>query len=161
VAGGSLWERWARRVRRAVRPFLSRSEKERISRAIAEAEERTTGEIRVHVAADCAGRDPLEAAKALFRELGMHRTEDRNGVLILVSHLDHRFAIWGDEGLHSRAGQGLWDGAARSLREAFARRRYAEGIEACVREVGEELARAFPKAPGPGMNRIPDDVTES
>jgi uncharacterized membrane protein len=92
----------------------------------------------------------------------MQKTAGRNGVLILVSHLDHRFAIWGDEGIHAKAGQPLWEQARKVLLEDFAQRRYAEGIEACVREVGRELASHFPKnEPGPGKNQISNEVTES
>jgi uncharacterized membrane protein len=80
--------------------------------------------------------------------------------LILVTHLDHKFAIWGDEGIHAKAGQPLWDRAAKALTEHFKARRYPEGIEACVREVGKELARHFPKKDGgPAKNQLTNDVT--
>jgi uncharacterized membrane protein len=136
---------WSRLARRLFRPFLTREEKRRIAAAIAEAEKRTDGSIHVHVIARMGKHEPLELAKETFRALGLHRTSGRHGVLILISHLDHRFAIWGDEGIHSKSGQHLWDRAAQALRARFAERRYAEGVEACVREIGQELSRHFPK----------------
>ena len=132
-------------MRRLFSPFLTRGEKKRIAAAIAEAERRTAGSIQVHVIGRMGKRDPLELAEKTFHALGLHKTPGRNGVLILISHLDHRFAIWGDEGIHSKSGQHLWDRAAQTLRAHFAERRYAEGIEACVRDIGQELARHFPK----------------
>ena len=142
MAAGNHPPAWSRLARRLFRPFLTREEKRRIASAIAEAENRTSGSIHVHVIARMGRREPLELAKEAFQ--GLPRTGG-HGVLILISHLDHRFAIWGDEGVHSKSGQHLWDRAAQALRAPFAERRYAEGIEACVREVGLELARHFPK----------------
>ena len=56
----------------------------------------------------------------------------------------------------------MWEGARRTLLSHFGDRRYAEGILACVREVGRELARCFPKkGPGQGPNELPDEVTQS
>ena len=153
---------WSRLWRRLFRPFLNEAEKERIATAVGEAEKTTTGEIHVHLVARTGTHDALHVAKGIFHKLGLEKTDHRNGVLILVSHLDHRFAIYGDKGIHDQAGQHLWDRAAKTLREHFAERRYAAGIETCVREVGLELNRHFPKTDGgPGKNQLPNEVTES
>jgi uncharacterized membrane protein len=147
-------------LRRILRPFLTAEEKKRVAAAIAQAETKTSGEIHVHIVSRLGKTDALEAAKILFFKLGLDKTKARNGVLILVSHLDHRFAVWGDEGVHARAGQALWDKAKHALLKHFAERRYPEGIEACVREVGLELAALFPKD-GPDEDELPNEVTES
>ena len=141
-----------------LRPFLPRADKGRITAAVAEAERHTSGEIHVHVAAHVGGKDILAAARKRFALLRLHRTRHRNGVLILVAYRDRRFAILGDEGLHAKAGQDLWERGRAVLESAFAAGRYAEGIEACVREVGAELARHFP-ADGPGRNQLPNEVS--
>ncbi len=152
---------WSRFLRRIARPFLNKEEKDRIAAAIADMESRTTGEIHVHVVRRVGRRPPLEIVREKFAALGLEKTDGRNGVLIMVSHLDHKFAIWGDVGIHEKAGQPLWDAAAKTLVKHFTERRYAEGIVACVRAVGEELARHFPKTDdGPGLNQLPNDVTE-
>lgn len=153
---------WTRLLRRVFRPFLTGSEKKRISEAISKAEKTTTGQIHVHVLARSGQENMIALARGIFHKLGLEKTGHRNGVLILVSHLDHRFAIYGDEGIHGKAGQHLWDRAAKTLKEHFAARRYPEGIEACVTEVGAELAKHFPKkGGGPKTNQISDEVTES
>jgi uncharacterized membrane protein len=144
------------------RPFLTGSEKKRISEAIAKAEATTTGKIHVHILARSGHEDVVALARGIFHKLGLQKTAHRNGVLILVSHLDHRFAIYGDEGIHDKASQHLWDRAAKTLKEHFAARRYPEGIEACVAEVAAELAKHFPKGGGgPEKNQLPNEVTES
>ena len=137
---------WSRGLRRFFRPFLSRTDKARILAAIDQQEARTTGRISVHVIARAGRHDILALARHLFVTLGLDRTAGRNGVLILVSHLDHQFAIWGDQGLQARIDDNGWRRAGQVLSAHFAERRYANGIEACVREVGETLAREFPGA---------------
>ena len=144
------------------RPFLTKEEKSHIAKIIAQAEAQTTGEIHVHIMGRARGRDMLSLAPQKFKELGLDKTLRRNGVLILISDLDHRFVIWGDEGIHAKAGQPLWENAKKTLISYFSDRRYTQGIEACVREVGRELAAHFPKTdPGPGANELPDEITES
>ena len=134
------------------RPFLSAADKARIVAAVDESERRTSGEIHVHVVARTGARDILACARSKFHRLGLGRNA-RNSVLILVAHLDREFAIWGGEGLHAKSGEQLWQHASQALAAQFAAGRYVDGIEACVREVGAELARHFPR---------PDDaVTES
>lgn len=153
---------WSRFWRRLLRPFLTAAEKHRIAAAIADAEKTTTGEIHVHVLGRSDAADMLALARQTFFRLGLDKTKHRNGVLILICHLDHRFAIFGDAGIHDQAGQRLWDEAAAALRERFNARRYADGIAACVAEVGRELAGHFPKdGEGPDDNELSNEVTES
>ena len=147
--------------RRIWRPFLSRADKARIVAAIAEQEARTTGEIHVHVLARTGERDILTFAQRKFTELGVDKTAERNGVLILISRWERRYAIWGDEGLHQKVGDVLWARARDVMDSHFAKRQFAEGIEACVREIGAELARHFPRVKGPGSNRVANEVSES
>ncbi len=162
MAVGNHPPAWTRLLRRVFRPFLTGSEKKRISEAIAKAEAKTTGEIHVHILARSRHEDMIGLARGVFHQLGLQKTDHRNGVLILISHLDHRFAIYGDEGIHGKAGQHLWDRAARTLTEHFTARRYPEGIETCVAEVGAELSKHFPKKDdGPGKDQLANEVTES
>lgn len=145
-----------RRVKRLFRPFLTKAERERLAAAIAEAETRTSGEIHIHVLAHSKGRDMLEAARRVFQDIGLAKTRERNGVIILVSHLDHRWAIWGDEGINDDA---LWKEAGRILETHFRDNRYAEGLEACVKEVGRALAARFPHKDGDNPNELPNNPT--
>jgi len=129
-----------------LRPFLSKADKERILGAVAEAARATSGEIHVDVVAHAPGKDILDAARRRFALLRLHKTKERNAVLILVAYRDRKFAIVGDEDVHDKAGQGLWERARAALQQAFAAGRYADGIVACVREIGAELARFYPAA---------------
>jgi len=62
-------------------------------------ESRTTGENPRPCDRQHKREDPLHLARRFFAKLEMHKTDGRNGVLILISHMDHRYAIWGDESI--------------------------------------------------------------
>lgn len=141
-----------------LKPILSRAERERVSAAVAAAEAGTSGEIHVHLAKTEPGVDLLETAKRKFTELGLDRTKRRNGVIILVAIHDRKAAIWGDEGIDRKAGRTLWDKALAAMIAEFSRERYAEGIEAGVREAGRALAEHFPPEGG-DVNELPDEVS--
>jgi len=137
---------WTRPLRRLFRPFLTSGEKARLAAEIAAQERLTTGAITVLVLARAGRHDIVHLAEHLFVARGLDRTPNRNGVLIVVTHLDHRFAIWGDAGIAAATDATRWNAATRALLAAFAERRYADGIVACVGEIGAVLARAFPAA---------------
>ena len=61
--------------------LLNDSEQDLIKSAIQEAEKATSGEVKVHVEAHCK-EDAMDRAAYVFEQLEMHRTAQRNGVLI-------------------------------------------------------------------------------
>ncbi len=130
-----------------------------IAEAIRQAEQGTTGEIRVHLAKR-PGPDVMASARKTFVKLKMHRTRLRNGVLLYVAPKERVFAIVGDEGIHAKAGADHWAAARDAMLEEFKHGRLKEGILAGVRLTGEKLRQFFP-ADGPNGNELPDTVTES
>lgn len=123
--------------------FLTEGERKQVSAAIAEAELRTSGEVRVHLD-DRTVDDVLEHAAFIFEELGMHRTKDRNGVLIYVSVADRKTAIIGDKGINERVPPRFWNDALGVLQLHFAAGRQSDGIREVVALVGEKLRALFP-----------------
>ena len=63
--------------------FIGKLDEPRIVAAIAEAEKKTSGEIRVYISHK-QRHDALSFAKKRFQELGMFRTRQRNAVLIYI-----------------------------------------------------------------------------
>ena len=59
---------------------LTEQQEKRLVSAIEKAEQKTSGELRVHIEAN-ANQDPMKRATAVFSMLGMDQTELRNGVL--------------------------------------------------------------------------------
>lgn len=114
-----------------------------IEQAVALAEKQTSGEIRVHLEEKCR-EDVLDHAAYIFRELEMHRTELRNGILIYIALEDRKYAIIGDSGIHAHVGQVFWTKVSDALKTHFARGEYLQGITACIAECGEQLRAHFP-----------------
>lgn len=136
--------------------FVQSLEQAGVTTAIQKAEEQTSGEIRVYVAQD-AEPDPLKAARLAFTRLGMDRTQDRNGVLILVAPLSQTFAIVGDQGVDKHCGPEFWSDIASEMGREFAAGRPAAGIQAAIESVGDVLSEHFPRRPD-DANELPDSI---
>jgi uncharacterized membrane protein len=141
--------------------FVDALDDKRIVAAIARAEARCRGEIRVHVA-DGPVEDAQREGAAAFERLGMTATAERNGVLLFVSPASQRFAVLGDRAIHEQCGQGFWSQVAEAMAAEFRSGRFTEGIVAGVEAVGEALARHFPRRAGEvDHNELPDAVSRS
>src|SRR5437867_9535437 len=101
------------------REFLSKLEHDRIVRAIREAESKTSGEIRVFVQRGKLSADPLIAAQKKFHQLGMHKTQERNAVLIFVAPRAHKFAVVGDKAIHEKCGDEFWEQIIDGMRTTY------------------------------------------
>jgi uncharacterized membrane protein len=131
---------------------------EKIKAAVACAEALTSGEIRV-VLYPHSVDDPVATAKMEFDRLAMHRTRDRNAVLILVAPSAKVFAIYGDQGVHARCGADFWQEVADVMAQYFRRGQFTEGVVAAVAQAGIVLAHHFPPRPD-DKNELPDDVVD-
>src|ERR1700693_6289977 len=141
-----------------MRHFFSKLDSDRIVGAIADAEKRSSGEIRVHV----TRRKPSnleERARRRFELLGMTRAAERNGVLIYIAPKLRRFQILGDSGIHEKCGDDFWKETAAAMEERFRRGDFTEGLVHGIGKVGEVLAAHFPRGSG-DVNELPDEVTE-
>jgi uncharacterized membrane protein len=139
--------------------FLGAIDDARIVAAIRQAEARSRGEIRVHVAEGPVA-DARRAAEADFARLGMAATAERNGVLILVAPESQSFAVVGDRGIDERCPAGFWEALAESMAREFRGGRFTDGIVSAVTRVGDELQRHFPREPGQeDRNELPDAVS--
>ena len=123
--------------------FLSEADRTRVLDAIGAAEKRTSGEIRVHIE-DHIEDDVLDHAAFIFEELDMHRTRDRNGVLIYLSVADRKVAVIGDAGINERVPENFWNDVITVLKQHLAAGRRVEGISEAVHMVGEKLRAFFP-----------------
>jgi uncharacterized membrane protein len=136
--------------------FLWRLNQKRILQAIREAEQRSSGEIRVFVShKKCS--DPMVEAQAQFVKLNMHATQQRNSVLILVAPRTRTFAIYADSGIYAVCEPQVWEAAASKLSQALAADLLTQGIIEAVQSIAEVLAQRFPRQPG-DSNELPDEV---
>ena len=123
--------------------FLTDVERHRVQGAVGDAEKRTSGEIRVHLE-DHIEDDALDRAAFIFEELGMHRTRDRNGVLIYLSVADRKVAVIGDAAINAVVPEGFWTDVVGVLKLHLAAGRHADGLCEAVHVVGEKLVSYFP-----------------
>jgi uncharacterized membrane protein len=139
------------------RKLLAAVDAERVREAIAEAERRTSGEIRVSVASFFWG-DVRRVAERAFDRLGLTRTKERNAVFFFVVPARRRFVILGDEGIHSKVGPEFWDRVVAAVSERFRVKDFTGGLVQGIETVGRELAAHFPYDAATDRNELPDDV---
>jgi uncharacterized membrane protein len=135
-----------RRHPRWVHSVFADADLDAIAAAVAAAERDTSAEIRVHLERR-VGRtgDALARAREVFAALGMHRTAERNGVLVYLALEDRTLALVGDDGVHALVGDEYWanlrDRMVARLRERASR----DAVIDVVGALGEALARHFPR----------------
>ena len=136
--------------------MLNEEELTKVSTSIRNAEQHTSGEIRVCVARRCKG-DPLEAAFRVFSQLKMENTAQRNGVLLYVSPADHKAAIWSDSGIHDATPKDFWDDVLNEMLTFFREGRITDGICKGVGRVGELIKAQYPITEN-DVNELSDEV---
>src|SRR5215471_2997883 len=141
------------------REFLSKLEHDRIIHAIREAESKTSGEIRVLIQRGNLKSDPLVAAQKKFSRLWMHKTRERNAVLIFVAPRVHKLAVVGDNAIHEKCGDEFWQRTVERMRTHFQNEKFSDALIEAVNEVGSVLARHFPGRTT-NTNELPDEIAE-
>jgi uncharacterized membrane protein len=145
--------------RMRTKEFLSKLEHDRIVQAIREAEAKTSGEIRVYIQRGKLRENALVAAQKKFHRLGMHRTADRNAVLVFVAPRAHKFAVVGDKAIHDKCGDELWQRLVERMQTHFRNEKFSDALIDAVNETGKALAAHFPKRST--STELPDEVIES
>jgi len=138
------------------REFLSQLQHDAIVKAIGQAEQKTSGEIRIFISRK-EPEDPVAAAQKVFLHLGMDKTKEKNGVLIFVAPKVRKFAIIGDAAVHARCGDEFWKEVAGEISIHFRKEDFSEGILHGITRAGQLLAEHFPRHPG-DKNQLPDDI---
>ena len=139
--------------------FLSKLEHDRIVQAIRDAESKTSGEIRVFIQRGKLNVDPLNAAQKKFHRLGMHKTPERNAVLIFVAPRAHKFAVVGDKAIHEKCGEPFWQKLVDGMREHFRNEKFSHALVEAIEEAGKALGSHFPKR-STSSNQLADNVIE-
>ncbi len=141
----------------SVYKFFSEEEKLQITDAIKSAELNTSGEIRVHVESKCKD-DVLDSAAYWFEKLEMHKTEQRNGVLVYLAIDDRKFAILGDAGINAKVPENFWDEIKEFMRAKFKKGQFADGLSEAILRAGEQLKMHFPYQTD-DVNELSDEIS--
>lgn len=135
---------------------LSNNAAERVAEAVAAAEQQTSAEVKVVVLRYC-WRDLREKAKSLFYKHQLHKTKDRNAVMILLVLVNREFLVYGDVGIHEKVDDDFWLKVRDAMREKFIEGDLTEGLCAGIQCVSEQLAVHFPRTHD-DANEISDEV---
>jgi uncharacterized membrane protein len=138
--------------------FLTKLEHDRIVQAIREAEMKTSGEIRVLIQRGKLKSDPLVAAQRKFHRLDMHKTRERNAVLIFVAPRAHKFAVIGDKAVHEKCGEEFWQHIVEEMRTHFQNEKFSHALVEAIEKIGKVLASHFPRARA-NANELPDEIS--
>ncbi len=125
---------------------ITKEDRTRIARAIAAAEDGTTGTIAVRIVND-RHLDAVEKAKSEFGHIGMHRHEAANAALVLVAPRARQFAVIGDRALHARVGDEFWKTLTIEMRRYFVYDQMADGIVHAIDRLGEQFRAHFSADP--------------
>jgi uncharacterized membrane protein len=143
----------------SIRNFFNQEQKEQIVQAIKDAEQMTSGEIRVHLESKCKG-DALPQAIKWFRKLKMHKTKLRNGVLIYLAVQNRKFAIYGDIGINKVVPENFWLDIITEMQENFIHQHFSTGVITAVQKVGEKLKDFFPHQKN-DVDELSDEISTS
>lgn len=139
--------------------FVESLDQDRILEAIARAEAKSSGQIRIFVHRGELKDDVLAHAQTQFGKLGMQKTKARNGVLIFVAPRARKFAVVGDEGVHARCGDVFWQALVDKMRGHFVQENFSDALVEGIDATGELLAAHFPCTAG-DVDELPNEIVE-
>jgi uncharacterized membrane protein len=137
--------------------FLSQAQKQAILNAIKHCESNNSGEVRIFIEAKCSYVNPLDRAEEIFNNLGMHKTQHRNGVLIYIAYKHKEFCVYGDAGCIQRFAPSFWQQEVRRIQYHFAQGDYTQGIISSIEELHNQFLQHYPHK-GENKNELPDDI---
>ena len=141
-----------------VEDFLTDKEEQEIIEAIRTAEDKTSGEIRVHIERGTE-MDSFDRALEVFHLLKMDNTKLENGVLIYVAVDDKNFVIYGDKGINDVVPDNFWDATKDIMVSHFKKGDFKQGLVEVVLKAGEELQKHFPWD-HMDRNELPDNISK-
>jgi uncharacterized membrane protein len=138
--------------------FFQRLDEARVVEAIRQAEELTSGEVRVLVTRRrLHGADVAARAREEFARMGMTHAAGDHAVLFYIAPSDQAYAVTGGEAIHAKVGQSFWEEIAEMLRADFVRSEFTSGLVGGILRVARELALHYPRTAA-DHNELPDEI---
>ena len=127
-----------------------------ISAEIKTFEGRTSGEIVISFNTS-SHNQPYKAAKRIFEKAKLHQTKERNATLLVLFLSEHKFAVYGDVGIHEKVPVDFWEETVDEMRAQFGQGNMRDGLLAGIHKLGENLAKYFPVA-ADDVNELSDEI---
>lgn len=83
-------------------------------------------------------------ALAHFTALGVSKTRDRTGILLVLSLRERRVQLMADEGIHARHDDNFWKDLVEELVVAIRDGKATDGVVALIKKLADDLAQHFP-----------------
>ena len=145
--------------------FLTLEEKTAIKNAVQQAENHTSGEIKVLVVG--ASTKPwslISPAKAVrrraqreFNAMRISHTAGQTGILIMLSLKERRVEVLADKSINDKVSQKTWEDIVKIIVSHIREGKQATGIIQAVEFAGKVLAEHFPRHKDDN-NELSDDV---
>lgn len=126
------------------------------SDAIKRFETLTSGEIVISFNTRSHGQ-PYKRAQRIFAKRGLHRTAQRNAILIAFFLEDKTFAIYGDKGIHEKVPLDYWEKTVQEMTARFQSGDLSNGLVWGIKELGNRLSEFFPYE-ADDENELSDDL---
>ena len=66
----------------------------------------------------------------------MHKTRERNAVLIFVARRVQKLAIVGDNAIHEKCGDKFWQRVVETMRTHFQNEKFSDALVEAIKEIG-------------------------
>lgn len=86
-------------------------------------------------------------AQIEFYELGVSQTEDRTGILLFVSLMEHRAVVLADHSIAEKLDARIWQELVDLMIQGVKRGDLAEGMTQAIQRCGDLLSAHFPISP--------------
>jgi putative membrane protein len=116
--------------------------------------------IRLMTSRERMARKVRLRAEHAFYQHGLHKTEARTGILILVSLFERRVQVLADKGLDERVPPGTWDGLVNGIIEGIHAGRATEAICDAISNCGRHLAQVCPAGSGDNPDELQNELIQ-
>ncbi len=140
--------------------FLNSEEEQRIIAAIKQAENNTSGEIRVHLESKNKEKPSMQYVWEVFNKIGMTQTKAANGVLFYIDVKHRQLTIIADKGINEVVPSDFWKDVTKVVLNQFKNSSYADGLVEGILLVGEKLKTFFPHQTD-DRNELPDEISKN
>jgi len=100
-----------------------------------------------------------EKAMLSFFELGVHRTRERTGILILISLFERRVQLLADEGINARVAPETWEEIVHTITAGLHHGDACEALCRAIARCADILEEHFPRR-SDDRNELPDLVLD-
>ena len=145
-----------KKAERLAREIFSDRDLEEIGEAIKAFEKRTSGEIVISFNTNSHGQ-PYKTTRRIFEKAGLYRTRERNATLIALFLSDHKFAVYGDIGIHKEVPEAFWEETVSEMKADFKTGNMKSGLLHGINKLGKHLAKYFPVS-ADDENELSDDL---